>query len=260
MTHADAGPAAALRHSLVLAERTLLKIRRTPEQLVDVTVQPLIFLVLFVYMFGGAIAGSTDDYLQFILPGLLVQNSLFVATAIGVNLHSDRAKGIFDRFRSLPIARSAPLAGAVLGDVVRFTLSLLVLLGTGFAMGFDATGGVLPTLAACLLLVAFSMCVSWAFVLLGLTVRSAGAVQGTAFLAMFPLTFGASTFVDPATMPGWLRAAVEVNPVTYLTDTVRASMLGDPLGDALWWSLGWGVGILAVFAPLAVRAYRRAAD
>lgn len=254
-----AAPFAALRHSLVLAERTLRKIRRTPEQLIDVTVQPIIFLGLFVYLFGGAIAGSTQEYLQFVLPALLVQNGLFVATAIGVNLNSDITKGVFDRFRSLPIARSAPLVGAVLGDVVRFALSIGVLMTVGVLMGFRATGGVLHAFAGCLLLVGFSLCVSWIFVLVGLLARSAGAVQGIAFLLVFPLTFGSSTFVPVDTMPDWLQSWVRVNPVTHLVDAVRGLMLGGPVAGPLWTTLAWGAGIVAVFAPLAVRAYRRKA-
>lgn len=250
---------AALRHSLVLAGRSVLKIRRTPEQLIDVTLQPIIFLGLFVYLFGGAIAGSTHDYLQFVLPALMVQNGLFVATAIGVNLNSDIGKGVFDRFRSLPIARSAPLVGAVLGDVVRFTLSIGVLVAVGMVMGFDPTGGPLRTVAACLLLVGFSMCVSWIFVLVGLLARSAGAVQGLAFLLVFPLTFGSSTFVPVDTMPDWLQSWVRVNPVTHLVDAVRGLMLGGPVGTPLWQTIAWAAGIVAVFAPLAVRAYRRKA-
>lgn len=247
---------APLRHSLVLAERTLRKIRRTPEQLIDVTVQPIIFLGLFVYLFGGAIAGSTHEYLQYVLPALLVQNGLFVATAIGVNLNSDITKGVFDRFRSLPIARSSPLVGAVLGDVVRFVLSITVLMAVGLLMGFDATGGPVRTLAACVLLVGFSLCVSWIFVLVGLVARSAGAVQGIAFLLVFPLTFGSSTFVAVDTMPGWLQSWVRVNPVTHLVDAVRGLMLGTPYGSALWLTIAWGAGLVLVFAPLAVRAYR----
>ena len=245
-----------LRHGLVLAGRALLKIRRTPEQLIDVTLQPIVFLALFVYLFGGAIAGSTQDYLQFVLPALMAQNVLFVATAIGVNLHSDIDKGVFDRFRSLPVARSAPLVGAVLGDVVRFVVSNVVLLSVGLLMGFDVTGGWAATLLAVALLVGFAMCVSWVFVLLGLTARSAGAVQGIGFLVMFPLTFGSSVFVEPETMPGWLQAWVRVNPVTHLVDAVRGLMLDGRATGALALTLLWGAGLVAVFAPLAVRAYR----
>jgi oleandomycin transport system permease protein len=246
-----------LRHSLVLAQRALIKIRRTPEQLVDVTLQPILFVVLFVYLFGGAIAGSQHDYLQFVLPAIMVQTVLFSTIAIGVNLNNDVGKGVFDRFRSLPIARSTPLVGAVLGDVIRYVISIVVLTVVGYALGFRIGTNPASALAGELLVVLFALSLCWVSIFLGLKVREPGGVQGIYFLVLFPLTFGSSMFVPVDTMPGWLQAWVHVNPVTHLVDAVRGLMLGGPVAWPVTQSLLWCAAIVAVFAPLAVRAYRR---
>jgi oleandomycin transport system permease protein len=253
----EARPFALVRHSFILAGRSIVKIKRSPEQLIDVTLQPIIFTVLFVYLFGGAIAGSQHDYLQFVLPALMVQTVLFASLSIGVNLNTDIQKGVFDRFRSLPIPRSAPLVGAVLGDIVRFVISIGVLIGFGYAIGFRIGTDPFQALLACLLVLAFALSLSWVAVLIGMLVSSPGTVQGIGFLLMFPLTFGSSTFVPVDTLPGWLQAWVKVNPVTHLVEACRGLMVG---GDVAWpvtQSLLWTIGITAVFAPLAVRAYRR---
>jgi oleandomycin transport system permease protein len=253
----EARPFALVRHSFILAGRSILKIKRSPEQLIDVTLQPIIFTVLFVYLFGGAIAGSQHDYLQFVLPALMVQTVLFASISIGVNLNTDIEKGVFDRFRSLPIPRSAPLVGGVLGDIVRFVTSIVVLISFGYAIGFRIGTDPFRALLACLLVLAFALSLSWIAVLIGMLVSNPGTVQGVGFLFMFPLTFGSSTFVPVETMPGWLQAWVKVNPVTHLVEACRGLMVG---GDVAWpvtQSLLWTVGITAVFAPLAVRAYRR---
>ncbi len=250
-------PFPLLRHSLILAGRSILKIRRSPEQLIDVTLQPIIFVVLFVYLFGGAIAGSQHDYLQFVLPALMVQTVLFASIAIGVNLNTDISKGVFDRFRSLPIPRSAPLVGAVLGDIVRFTTSIVVLLVFGYILGFRIQTNPLEALAGCLLALGFALALSWVAVLIGMLVKEAGTVQGIGFIAMFPLTFGSSTFVPVKTLPGWLQDWVKVNPVTHLVDAMRGLFLGGPVASPVLQSLAWMIGITVVFAPLAVRAYRR---
>jgi len=248
---------ALIRHSLVLAGRSVTKIKRNPEQLIDVTLQPIIFVVLFVYLFGGAIAGNQHDYLQFVLPALMVQTVLFASLSIGVNLNTDIQKGVFDRFRSLPIPRSAPLVGAVLGDIVRFVTSIAVLIGFGYAIGFRIGTDPFRAFLACLLVLAFALSLSWIAVLIGMLVREPGTVQGIGFLLMFPLTFGSSTFVPVNTLPGWLQAWVKVNPVTHLVEASRGLMVS---GDVAWpvtQSLLWTIGITVVFAPLAVRAYRR---
>jgi oleandomycin transport system permease protein len=250
-------PFPLLRHSLVLAGRAVTKIRRTPEQLIDVTLQPIIFVLLFVYVFGGAVSGSTHDYLQYVLPAIMVQTVLFSSLSIGVNLNTDIKKGVFDRFRSLPIARSAPLIGAVSAEVVRFTVSVVVLMGVGYALGFRVGTDPLSALAGCLLAIAFALCMSWVAVFLGTWLRESGAVQGIGFLVLFPLTFGSNTFVPTDTLPGWLQAWVKINPVTHLTDAIRGLLVGGPVAGPVAWSVLTGALILAVFAPLAVTTYRR---
>ncbi|RBY97890.1 ABC transporter permease [Blastococcus sp. TF02-8] len=249
--------ASALQQALTLAWRNVVKIRHQPEALMDVSLQPIVFTVLFLFVFGGAIAGDWRDYLTYLVPGILVQTLMFAAGGIGVALNNDITKGVFDRFRSLPIARSAPLVGAVLADVVRYVTSIVVLLAFTTALGFRTAQGLPAALLAVLVGIAFAMCLSWLFVWVGLTVRSAGAVQGVGFLAMFPLTFGSTALVQAGTLPGWLHAFTRNNPVTHLIDTVRGLMLGGPVAGPLAWTAGWAALLLAVFVPLAMRAYRR---
>ena len=250
-------PFPLVRHSLALAKRSLIKTWRTPEALVDVTLQPVIFLVIFVYIFGGAVAGSTSEYLTFLLPGILAQTVAQGCISIGVNLNTDLQKGLFDRFRSLPIPRSAPLIGAVLGDVVRYVIVTVATLATGYAMGFRLEGGVLKGVAGCLLAVLFALCLSWLPVLVSMKVRTSGAVQGIMFLLILPLTFASNVFVAPDTMPGWLQGLVELNPLTHLVASMRALFAGTPVGTHVWWTLAWCAVFVAVFMPLALRAYRR---
>lgn len=248
-----------VRHSLALARRSLLKTMRTPEQLLDVTLQPILFIVIYVYLLGGAVAGSTEEYLQFLLPAIMVQTVLFGAMATGVNLNTDIKKGVFDRFRSLPIARSAPLIGSVLGDLIRYVVAEVVLVGFGYLLGFRIQTDVLSLLAACLLTIFFAFCLSWMVVLCGMLLREPGAVQGVAFLLLFPLTFGTSMIAPEDTLPGWLQAWTNINPVNHAMDASRALMLGGDAGTSVLWTVVSGLVILAVFAPLAVRAYRRRA-
>ena len=249
---------ALLRHSLVLARRNLVKTMRTPEALLDVTLQPVIFLVLFTYVFGGAISGgSQHDYLQFLLPGILGQTIAMAGIAIGVNLNDDVGKGIFDRFRSLPIARSAPLIGAVLADVVRYVLIFAVTLGFGYVLGFRASASALEFVGAGVIAIAFALCLSWASVWVGMVVRTSGAVQGIMMMILLPLSFASSTFVATDTMPGWLQVLSDHNPLTHLVGAERALLLGQPMGDHLTMTLVWMVGLVAVFFPLAMRAYGR---
>lgn len=250
-------PFRLIRHSLALTKRSLIKTMRTPEALTDVTVQPAIFLVLFVYIFGGAVSGSTHQYLQFLLPGVLAQTIAMGAISIGVNLNTDLAKGIFDRFRSLPIPRPAPLLGAVLGDVVRYVTVTISTLGFGYLMGFRAAGNPLLVVGGCLLAVLFALCLSWLPVFVGMKVRTSGAVQGIMFLLIMPLTFASNVFVDPKSMPGWMQSFVKVNPLTHLVESMRGLFLGTPVGTHVWWTLAWCAGFVAVFMPLALRAYRK---
>ena len=246
-----------LSHSLTLALRSLRKMFRTPEQLFDVTVQPIIFVVMFLYLLGGAVSGSTGEYLSFLLPAIMVQTVVFASVPTGINLNTDIRKGVFDRFRSLPIARSAPLLGAVLGDMVRFVVCVVVLLGFGYALGFRIGTDPLSALAACLLMMVFAFSLVWASVLLGVTARDPGSVQGIMFLAMFPLTFGTNMVTPTATMPGWLQWWVGVNPVTDVMEAARGLLTSGPVAGPVTSTLLWSAGLFAVFFPLAVRAYQR---
>jgi oleandomycin transport system permease protein len=247
------------RHSAALAKRNLIGVMRNPEALLDVTIQPIIFILLFTYVFGGALAGgSQHDYLQFLLPGILAQTIAFGGVSIGVNLNSDIEKGVFDRFRSLPIARSAPLVGAVLGDVVRYVLLCTITLGFGYVIGFRAES-FLGLLGASAVAIGFALCLCWISVYVGMLARTPGAVQGILMLALFPLTFGTSTFVPLNTLPDWLESVTKLNPLTHLVNTLRGLTTGGPVANDLLWTLGWMGAILAVFVPLALRAYRRRA-
>jgi len=250
-------PFPLVRHSLSLARRSLIKTWRTPEALIDVTLQPAIFLVIFVYIFGGAVAGSTHDYLQFLLPGILGQTIAQAAISIGVNLNTDLEKGIFDRFRSLPIPRSAPLVGAVVGDFVRYVIVSISTLVVGYAMGFRIQTNALSMVAGCLLAVVFALSLSWVSVFVGMKVRTSGAVQGIMFLVVMPLSFASSVFVGAGSLPGWMQGLVRVNPLTHLVDAMRGLFLGGAVAAPVLWTLVWSAGLLVVFVPLAMRAYRR---
>ena len=250
-------PFRLVRHSLALAKRSLIKTARTPEALIDVTLQPVLFLVIFVYIFGGAVAGSTHDYLQFLLPGILAQTIATGCIAIGVNLNTDLAKGIFDRFRSLPVPRSAPLLGAVLGDIVRYVIVTVSTLAIGYVMGFRITTDPLSAIAGCLLAVLFALCLSWLPVYVSMKVRTPGAVQGLMFALIMPLSFASNVFVGTSTLPGWMQGFVDVNPLTHLVGAVRGLFLGTPIGNHVWWTLAWCAAFGVVFMPLALRAYRK---
>lgn len=252
-------PFALVRHSLALARRSVVKTLRTPEQLIDVTLQPLIFLLIFVYLLGGAVAGDTTAYLQFILPAMMVQVLMMAGMSTGVNLNTDISKGVFDRFRSLPIGRSAPLIGSVLGDVVRYVVATVSIFGFGYLMGFRVQTGLLQALGAILLVMVFSFSVGWAFVLVGMLARTPGTVQGISFLLVFPLTFGTSMVAPRQTMPGWLQVWLDINPVERVMSSARGLLSGGPVREPVLWTLGWAVALTVVFAPLAVRAYRRRA-
>ena len=250
----------SLRHSYVLALRNLIKTTRTPEQLIDVTIQPMIFLLLFVYVFGGALGGGNrHEYLQYLLPGLLAQSITFGSIALGQNMNADIEKGVFDRFRALPIARSVPLVGAVAADFVRYLLVCVITLGFGYALGFRIETSPLAALGAIALAIGFALCFCWMSLWVGLKARNAGSVQGIMFVLLFPLSFGSSIFASPKTMPGWLQAWNHVNPITKLVDSTRGLLIGGPVLTNVLWTLAWMGGLLAVFVPLAMRAYKRRA-
>jgi len=256
-TLAEPRPFPLVRHSLALAKRSLIKTWRTPEALIDVTLQPAIFLVIFVYIFGGAVSGTTADYLRYLLPGILGQTIAQSGIAIGVNLNTDLTKGIFDRFRSLPGPRSAPLLGMVLGDVVRYVVATISTLAVGYLMGFRIGTTPLAAAAACGLAVLFALCLSWMSVFVGMVVRTSGAVQGIMFLLVMPLTFASNVFVPTASLPGWMQGFVHVNPLSHLVGAMRGLFLGGPVASDVLWTLVSCVVLVAVFMPLALRAYRR---
>ncbi|HEY3956535.1 MAG TPA: ABC transporter permease [Streptosporangiaceae bacterium] len=248
----------ALANGLTLAWRNIIQLKHSPEKLMDVTLMPIVFLVLFLYVFGGVVAGSTHAYLEILLPGLVGQMAMFASMGLGTALCEDINKGVFDRFRSLPIARSAPLTGAVLGDTVRFGVVMAVLTGFGSALGFRFHTGVLSILAAYGLAYVFYLAVCWISAVVGLIAPSPETVQGISFIWNMPLVFGSSVLLaNTHTMPGWLQAWVKVNPVTHLADSVRALTLGGPVGDHVLYTLAWSAGIVLVAFPLAMRLYRR---
>jgi oleandomycin transport system permease protein len=249
------------KHALVLAKRNVIKSMRTPEQFMDVTLQPIIFLGLFTYIFGGALAGGSQHaYLEFLLPGMLGQTIAMSGVAIGQNLHADIDKGVFDRFRSLPIGRAVPLVGAVLAEFIRYAIVCVVTLSFGYIIGFRIATDPLKMLAACGIAICFALSFAWVSVFVGMTVRSAGAVQGIMFLFIFPLSFGSNVFVRPSTMPGWLQAFVNVNPMSHLVSAVRGLLIGGGgVGTQIGWTFAWCVGLLVVFFPLALRGYIRKA-
>jgi ABC-2 type transport system permease protein len=249
------GPS-AIGATLVFAHRALLKIRRVPEQLSDVIAVPIIFTLLFTYLFGGALAGSTHAYLQFLLPGTLVMAVLLATMYTGVNLNTDLAKGVYDRFRALPIWRPAPIVGALLGDLLRYLLAATLVVALGLALGYRPRGGVAGVCLAITLTVAFAWALSWLFTLLGLLLRSPNAILSLAMVILFPLTLASNTFVDPATMPAWLRAFVDANPVSHLVTAARAAMDGTATLGQVGIVLLTAVATTAVFAPLTMRVYQ----
>jgi oleandomycin transport system permease protein len=260
VTVPSTSPATYLAHVLALAKRSLIKTWRTPEALIDVTLQPIIFLLMFTYIFGGAITGgSQHEYLQFVLPSMMGIGIAMAGVAIGQNLNADIEKGVFDRFRSLPIGRSAPLVGAVVADVGRYLISCTVTLATALLLGFRVQTNAIATLAAIGLAVAFALCFCWISVWVGMKVRTPGAVQGTMFLLVLPLSFVSNAYVPTSTMPGWMQPVADANPMSHLASAVRGLMIGGPVTNDLLWTLGWMAVLLIVFVPLALRGYRRRA-
>ena len=249
--------ASALSACLTFGWRGMLKIKHVPEQLLDVTLTPVLFLLMFTYLFGGALAGSTSQYLQYLLPGMLVQSVLFTAVYSGVTLNTDVTKGVVDRFRSLPVWKPAPLVGAVLGDSVRYALGATVVVALGLVMGFRPQAGVAGVLAAMALVVVFAGGLAWVFTTVGMILRSPSAVMNSGFMALFPLIFLSNIFVDPATLPGWLEAFVGINPISHLVTAVRGLMAGTVTAGQIGLVLASTAVLTAVFAPLTVRLYRR---
>jgi ABC-2 type transport system permease protein len=248
--------AGAVANALTFGWRGMLKVKHVPEQLLDVTITPVMFVVMFTYLFGGAIAGSTGDYLDYILPGILVMSVLFTTVYSGVALNTDVTRGVADRFRSLPIWRPAPLVGALLGDSVRYLVGGTVIVVLGVILGYRPDNGVPGVIAAMALVVVFAFGLSWAFTTLGLLLRSPQAVMNAGFMSIFPLTFLSNVFVEPETLPAGLEAFVDVNPISILADCSRQLMAGSLDGGDLMIVLGTAAALTAIFAPLTTRLYR----
>lgn len=242
--------------SLTFGWRAVLKIKHVPEQLFDVTAFPIMMVLMYTYLFGGALAGSPKEYIQFLLPGILVMSVVMITMYTGVSVNTDIEKGVFDRFRSLPIWRPATMVGYLLGDALRYAIASVVMLTVGMILGYrpDGVAGVVAGVA---LLIVFSFAFSWIWTMFGLLLRTEKSVMGVSMMVIFPLTFLSNVFVDPRTMPGWLQAFVNNSPVTHLASAVRELMGGDWPADEIAWSLGWAGLFVLVFGPVTMRLYNR---
>ncbi len=248
--------ASTLSAALTFGWRGMLKVKHVPEQLLDVTITPVMFVLMFTYLFGGAIEGSTGEYLQYILPGILVMSVLFTTVYSGIALNTDLTKGVVDRFRSLPIWRPAPLVGALLGDSVRYLLAGTVIVGLGVVLGYRPEAGLSGVIAALALVVVFAFGLSWVFTTVGLLMRSPNAVMNAGFMGIFPLTFLSNVFVDPTTLPRGLEGFVDANPISHLVTASRGLMAGTSQTGEIAVVLGAAVALTLVFAPLTVYLYR----
>jgi ABC-2 type transport system permease protein len=248
-----------VEQSLVMAYRGLLKVRRTPEQLIDVTLQPILFTLMFAYLFGGAIAGNVHSYLPIIIPGILAQTILTGSVAIGVNLRDDMDKGVFDRFRSLPVARIAPLAGALIADAIRYVIVTVLTFSMGYIMGMRPQAGIVGVLEASCLVIFFAWCTSWIFAFFGVIAKTATGVQGISMMILFPLTFLSNAFVPVNTLPKPLKWFAEVNPVSHLVNAIRTLLEQGKTSPDFWWSLIGALVIMTVFSFITVKAYTRKA-
>jgi ABC transporter DrrB family efflux protein len=246
--------------SLVMAERNLVRLPRSPDLLIGFTIQPVMFVLLFAYVFGGAIVTPGYDYIDFLIPGIIVQNIAFGGFVTALGLAEDLTKGLIDRFRSLPTARASVLAGRTLADIVTNTLAIVVLVVTGLIIGFSFNASALEILGGVGLLLLFGFAFSWIFALLGMMVSSPEAANGVGFTLIFPITFISAAFVPVDSMPAGLQEFAEVNPITIVVNAMRALWLGAPAGNNIWGAVAWSVGLIAIFAPLAVAKYRRTAS
>ncbi|MER6320206.1 ABC transporter permease [Streptomyces sp. NPDC001581] len=253
------GLRANLRHIGALVRRNALQIKQDPESMFDVLFMPIIFTLLFVFVFGGAVSGKGNqgEYVSYLVPGLMAMMGMNIAMAVGTGVNDDFKKGVMDRFRSMPIARSSVLLAKIVVEIGRMLIAISILLCVGFILGLSIDGSVLDLFAAIGLSVVFGASLMWIFILLGLTMKTAQAVQGMAMLVLMPLQFGSSIFAMPSTMPGWLQAFTDYNPLSNLADAARALINGTPVGDSVWMTLAWSLAITAVTMPLAVRKFRQ---
>ncbi|MFD2474307.1 ABC transporter permease [Amycolatopsis silviterrae] len=247
----------ALSASFSFGWRAVLKIKHVPEQLFDVTAFPIMMTLMFTYLFGGALAGSPTQYLQFFLPGILASSVVMITMYTGVAVNTDIEKGVFDRFRTLPIWRPAPMVGYLLGDVLRYLIASVVIMVVGLILGFRPDGGIGGVAAGVLLLLVFSFGLSWVWTMFGLLLRSEKSVMGVSMMVIMPLTFLSNIYVDPSTMPGWLQGLVSANPISHLVTAVRSMMSGAWDGGAITWTLIAAVALTAVFGTLTMRLYNR---
>ncbi len=250
-------PASAASAVVTLAWRAMLKIKHVPFQLFDVTVTPIMFTLLFTYIFGGALAGSPGTYIQFLLPGILVQTIIFITVYTGVGVNTDIQKGLFDRFRSLPMWQPAPILGALAGDLFRYSMAALLIIVLGLILGFRPAAGMLGVFLAFLLVLVFAFAISWIWIIFGMQVKTPESVMTTSFVFLMPLTFASNIFVGLDTMPPWLRAIVRHNPVTHLTDASRGLMHGTGAAADVLWVLISSAVIVSISAPIAMRMYGR---
>jgi ABC-2 type transport system permease protein len=250
-------PASAVSAVLTHAWRALLKIKHVPFQLFDVTVTPIMFTLLFTYIFGGALAGTPREYIQYLLPGILVQTIVFITVYTGVGLNSDIQKGLYDRFRSLPMWQPSPLIGALLGDVFRYSIAGALIVIVGLILGFRPEGGAIGLFAAMALVLVFAFALSWPWIIVGMLVKTPESVMTTSFIFLMPLTFASDIFVKLETMPGWLQAVVKVNPVTLLAQASRGLMHGNATTADVMWVLASSAAIVLLSAPIAMRLYRK---
>lgn len=256
LNHARPQRPSALAVTLTFAWRAILKLVRIPEQLADVIAIPIIFTLLFTYLFGGALAGSTGAYLRFLLPGTLAMTVLLVTVSAGIGLNTDVTSGVFDRFRTTPIWRPAPIVGVLLGDIGRYLLASTLVIALGLALGFRPAGGVVGVLLAVALVVLFALSLSWVWMTLGLVARTPGAVMNIGTTILFPLTIASNVFVQPRTMPGWLQALININPVTHLVTAARSLMAGAASAGEITWVLVGCAILTLIFAPLTLYLYQ----
>jgi ABC transporter DrrB family efflux protein len=249
-----------IRDCLVVTGRNMRHFVRQPQLLLFSTIQPVMFVLLFSYVFGGAIGGSLPrgvNYKDFLLPGIFIQSTAFRATQTAIGLAEDLQRGVIDRFRSMPMARSAVLAGRTLADLVRTLFVIALMIVVGYAIGFRFHEGPGSAVASVLIVALFGLAMSWIFAYVGLVAKGPEAAQSAGFVAIFPLVFASSIFVPVATMPDWLQSFADVSPVTVTADAARSLAIGGSMGDALWQTVAWSIGLLLVFVPLCVRKYRR---
>ncbi len=250
-------PASAPSAVATLAWRAMLKIKHVPFQLFDVTVMPIMFTLLFTYIFGGALAGSPRQYIQYLLPGVLVQTIIFITVYTGIGINTDIHKGLYDRFRSLPMWQPAPIFGALAGDLFRYSVASALIIVMGLILGFRPEGGALGVLMATALVMVFCLALSWCWIIVGMLVRTPESVMTTSFIFLMPLTFASNIFVDLKTMPAGLQAVVSRNPVTHLANASRGLMHGQPVWTEVMWVLAASAAIVLVASPIAMRMYRR---